>query len=203
MKNIIFDLGGVLILWDPDIVYKKHFAGDSGKISRFYEETRIYEVNAQMDRGKAFQEALTELSNKFPHYHTPIHLWNTQWLDMINGQIEGSVKILESLHSQGYPLYALTNWAAEKFYPHIRHNYKFLNLFKDIVVSADEKIIKPESEIYELLLRRNKLDPKNCIYIDDKQENLIPAQNLGMATIEFTSPEQLTTQLEEHGVSTR
>lgn len=204
MKDIIFDLGNVLLAWDPDVVYKKYFANDLAKIQRFYAETGIQQANAEMDRGRPFQEVLTELSNKFPHYREPIQLWKTEWLKMVSaGPISESIKILESLHNHGYPLYALTNFAAETFFTYIRHNprYAFLNYFKDIVVSGTERVIKPEIEIYQILLTRNKLDPKNCIYIDDNQINLLPAQKLGMAVILFTSPQQLKEQLTLLGVS--
>lgn len=199
MQNIIFDLGGVLITWDPDIVYKKYFS-DKQKVQQFYQETGIHQVNAEMDRGRPFQDALTELSTQFPHYHEPIHLWQTQWSAMIAGPIPDSVKILKLLHNQGHPLYALTNWAAETFFPHIRYKYPFFELFQDIVVSGVERLIKPDPKIYQLLLHRNKLDPTNCIYIDDKPENLTPAQNLGMSTIKFTSPLQLLKDLQVHGI---
>jgi len=201
MKNIIFDLGNVLIAWDPNVIYKKYFAGDLAKMDRFYKETGIYKTNAELDRGRPFQEALTELSNKFPHYYEPIHFWKTKWLEMIGGSIEDSVKILESLYAQGYPLYALTNWAEETFFPHIRYNYEFFNYFKDIVVSGVESVIKPELEIYKILLRRNNLNPEDCIFIDDNQDNLTPAKNLGMSVIKFTSPRQLKDQLKFLGIS--
>jgi 2-haloacid dehalogenase len=203
MKNIIFDLGNVLIKWDPNVVYKRYFANNMAKMRRFYKETEIYQANAQMDRGRPFQEALAELSNKFPHYHEPIHLWKTAWLDMVGGPINDSIKILKSLYFDNYQLYALTNFAAETFFTHIRHNkrYAFLNCFRDIVVSGVEHVIKPELEIYKILLERNKLDPENCIFIDDTQINLLPAQNLGMTTIKFISPEQLKDQLELLGIS--
>ena len=205
MKNIIFDLGGVLIMWDPDVVYKKYFANDLAKMNCFYEETAIQKANAEMDCGRPFQETLTELSQKFPQYHEPICFWKTKWLEMIGGPIQNSIKILESLHTQGYPLYALTNFAEETFFPYIRHNndYRFLNCFKDIVVSGVEQVIKPDPEIYKILLQRNELNPENCIYIDDVPGNLVPAKNLGMATIKFTSPEQLANNLELLGVTTK
>lgn len=206
MKNIIFDLGNVLIAWDPDVVYKKYFANDLSKMERFYAETDIRKLNAEMDRGLSFQEALTDLSLKFPRYQEPIHLWKSHWLEMIGGPIADSVKILEVLYTHGYPIYALTNWAEETFFPYIRYNnnYKFLNLFKDIVVSGVEKVIKPDPQIYTLLLQRNGLNPKDCIYIDDSPINLIPAKNLGMLTIEFKSPAQLLHELklcEIHNIS--
>lgn len=201
-KNIIFDLGNVLIEWNPDVVYKKYFVGDIAKMNRFYKETGIHEANAEMDRGRPFQEALTELSNKFPQYREPIQLWKSEWLNMVGGPIGESIKILDLLYTQGYSLFALTNFAAETFFTHIRHNhrYAFLDYFKDIVVSGVEHVIKPEPEIYKILLARNKLDPKNCIYIDDNQINLPPAQNLGMAVIRFTSSKQLKKDLESLGV---
>lgn len=202
-KNIIFDLGNVLIACDPNVVYKKYFANDLAKMNRFYKETGILEANKEMDRGRSVQEVLTELSDKFPCYYKPIHLWRTQWIKMISGPIKGSVKALESLHAQGYHLYALTNWSTETFFPYIRYssNYKFLELFDDIVISGVEKITKPDPKIYKILLQRNRLDPKECIYIDDNSDNLIPAKGLGMLTIKFTSPEQLINKLAEFGVS--
>lgn len=202
MKNIIFDFGGVLIAWDPDNIYKKYFANDLIKMRRFYEETDIKKLNVELDSGRSFQEALTELSVKFPHYHEPIHLWRTQWLDMIGGPIADSVKVLEWLHVHGYPLYGLTNWAEETFFPYIRYNdnYRFFNHLKDIVVSGVERVVKPDPRIYNILLRRNGLNPGDCIYIDDSLDNLISAKNLGMSTIMFTSPEQLVSELASFGV---
>jgi 2-haloacid dehalogenase len=123
-------------------------------------------------------------------------MWQDRWLETIGGPIYTSVEILTLLHTKQYPLYALTNFAAETFFTHIRHDtkYNFLNLFKDIVVSGVEKVIKPDPKIYEILLQRNNLDPKNCIYIDDSKNNLVPAQELGMTTIHFISSEKLTNE---------
>ena len=201
MKNIIFDIGNVLISWNPDAVYKSYFNQDLDTMERFYQETAIKKLNAEMDRGRPFKEALIELSDRFPQYHDPIHLWQTRWLEMVYGPIEDSIKILQSLYTQGYLLYALTNFAAETFFTHIRYKYDFFNYFKDIVVSGVEQVIKPNPKIYKILLQRNELAPENCIFIDDTLENLIPAQTLGMVTIEFTSPLELINQLNSHGIN--
>lgn len=193
MKNIIFDIGNVLITWDPDSIYMEYFNNDSTKMHDFYKQTDIFTVNSDLDRGMPFEQALLLLANKFPHYREPIHMWQHKWLETIKGPIHASVELLKLLHTKQYPLYALTNFAAETFFTHIRHdaNYKFLNLFTDIVVSGVEKVIKPDPKIYEILLQRNNLDPKNCIYIDDSKDNLVPAQKLNMTTIHFTSSEKL------------
>ena len=198
-KNIIFDLGGVLIDWNPDRVYIKYFDSDLAKMKRFYQETEIHKTNEETDCGRPYLEALTELSNKYPHYHQPIHLWKTNWLNMIGGTIENTVKILESLHTQNYPLYALTNFSAETFFTHMRYKYKFFEYFKDIVVSGVEKVIKPDLGIYKILLERNKLEPQKCIFIDDRQENLTPAKNLGMHVIQFTSPQKTQESIKSTG----
>jgi len=197
MKNIIFDIGNVLIKWDPDPIYMEYFANDLTEVQDFYTQTNIFAANAEMDRGTSFKQVLTQLANEFPHYHEPIHMWQNRWLETIGGPIPASIELLTSLHNKQYPLYALTNFAEETFFTHIRHNakYNFLNLFKDIVVSGVEKVIKPDPKIYEILLQRNNLDPKNCIYIDDTKANLMPAQELGMTTIHFLSSEKLNNEL--------
>jgi len=203
MKNIIFDIGNVLITWDPNPIYMKYFGNDSTKMQDFYEQTNIFATNSEMDCGVPFKQALARLADEFPHYHEPIHMWQDRWLETIGGPINASVKLLTSLHAKQYPLYALTNFAAETFFTHIRHDakYNFLNLFTDIVVSGVEKVIKPDPKIYEILLQRNNLDPKNCIYIDDSKANLTPAQNLGMTTIHFASAEKLTKELQSLNIS--
>jgi len=203
MKNIIFDIGGVLISWNPDTVYRKYFGNNLEKLSLFYKETGIFEANAEMDRGRPFQETLAELATNFPQYHEAIHLWKNSWLEMVGGPIDETVEILESLHAQDYKLYALTNFSAEMFFAHIYNNvqYSFLKRFRDIVVSGAEQTIKPEFKIYNILLQRNKLDPTDCVYIDDLASNLLPAQKLGMDTIRFTSPVQLIRELESLGIS--
>lgn len=197
MKNIIFDIGNVLIKWDPNPVYLEYFEHNLAKMQDFYNQTNIFTVNSELDRGVSFKQALTQLANEFPHYHEPIHMWQNRWLETIGGSIHASVTLLTSLHAKQYPLYALTNFAEETFFTHIRHDakYNFLNLFTDIVVSGVEKVIKPNPKIYEILLQRNNLDPKNCIYIDDSKANLAPAQELGMTTIHFTSSKELADEL--------
>ncbi|MBF0298624.1 MAG: HAD family phosphatase [Oligoflexia bacterium] len=200
MKNIIFDFGGVLIDWNPDYLYKKYFANDLIKMNHFYQETEIIKMNIEMDRGRPYDDALTELSTKFPHYQHAVCIWKTRWPEMVAGSIEGTVKILESLYEKNYPLYAITNWSCETFYPYVRNKYKFFDYFKDIVISGHEKVVKPSPKIYEILLQRNQLNPKDCIYIDDNQNNLLPAKDIGISTIHFESAEQLSEQLKSYGI---
>lgn len=193
--NIIFDVGNVLIKWDPNPVYTAYFSGDADKVTKFYTETEIFKWNEQIDAGAPINSVIEKLAEKFPNYREPITYWHTKWQDMIGGEITDSVTILQSLHAQNIPLFALTNWSHETFFQHIRYQYSFFELFNDIVVSGLEKVIKPDVRIYEILLERNKLHPQNCLFIDDNANNLVPAQKLGMDVIRFESSLQLHREL--------
>lgn len=196
MKNIIFDFGGVLVHWNPDLVYKPYFEHDEKTMQRFYDETNIFLANREMDRGRPFDEVLAELAVIHPHYQKPISCWKEKWREMIGGVVDGSVKILQILHRQGYPLYGLTNWSEETF-SLVRTQYDFFNCFRDIVVSGKVKEIKPEPAIYKILLTRNQLRPEECLFIDDSPSNVETAKNLGMKGIIFKNPKQLTKELKK------
>jgi len=193
--NIIFDLGCVLIDWNPDLVYKPYFDHDEKAMQRFYEETGIFLANKQMDKGKPFDEVLESLTIKYPHYEEPLLYWKIKWIDMIGGPVEGSVNILKTLNQKGYPLYGLTNWSSETL-PLVIKQYDFFNHFKDIIVSGEVKHIKPEPEIYNILLNKHNLLPKKCLFIDDSLDNVKAAQELGIHTIHFKDPIQLAQEIE-------
>ncbi len=193
-KNIIFDFGGVLINWDPNHVYRQYFSNEA-EITQFYTETAIFELNKDLDKGLAFDTGLQKLAEQFPHYQEPIFFWRDRWTDMIRGPIFETVAILKQLYGQGYPLYGLTNWSAETF-PYVLNKYEFFKYFKDIVVSGKEGVIKPDLDIFHILLERNNLIPEDCIFIDDNLHNLNTAKAIGMATIHFQSAENLSEHLQ-------
>lgn len=197
-KNIIFDFGGVLVDWNPDYVYQRHF-GSPEHMQQFYEETGIFTVNRALDRGASFDHELEQLSLRFPHYREAIFLWRDEWVDMIRGTFADSIAIVTQLHQQGYPLYGLTNWSAETF-PYALKNFPFLNCFNDIVVSGQIRAVKPETKIFQALLQRNDLDANDCIFIDDNLENVSAGQALGMAGIHFKTSQQLIDELRNHGI---
>lgn len=199
MKNIIFDFGGVLLEWSADNFYLQYFNGNKEIMNSFYNETGILILNREFDRGVPFSNALKDLANKFPHYKEPILLWRQSWSKMLGSKINGSIDILHTLHKNGYNLYGLTNWSAETF-PYAYYTYDFFHLFQDIVVSGIEKTIKPEKEIYEICLARNNINAEDSIFIDDKLENVIVAETLGIKGIHFIEPQQLYNALLNLGV---
>jgi 2-haloacid dehalogenase len=191
--NIIFDLGMVLISWDPRHVYRTIF-DDEAKMEWFLANICTNAWNLEQDRGRSFSEAVKQLSAQHPEYADEIAAYDKRWAEMVPGAISGSVDILEALHTKGVPLYAITNWNQDKF-RETKLRFPFLNLFRDIVVSGDEKLIKPDAAIYEMCLKRNKLVAADCLFIDDSVKNVRGAEAVGMKAHHFTSPDALKVAL--------
>jgi 2-haloacid dehalogenase len=196
---IIFDFGGVLINWDPHKLYDPYFNNDRQAIDRFLAEINFSEWNLAQDKGYPFAQAVLELSARFPQYAELIHAYDEQWEESITGTVPGTVEILQRLKAAGFQLYGLTNWSAEKF-SLVRPRYRVFDLFEDIIVSGDVKLIKPDPAIFKLLLDRINRQPEECLLVDDSQINVAAARRLGFSAIHFVSPMQLRSTLEEMGI---
>lgn len=184
IANIIFDLGGVLMDWDPRYLYNKIF-DDKEKMEWFLSNVCTLEWNAQQDAGRTFEEATSVLIKEFPEYKDEILAFDHRWEETIKGAYHETVEVLESLAETGiYQIFALTNWSHEKF-PFVREKYSFYKLFKDILVSGEEKMIKPNLAIYALAQKRFKVEPQSTLFIDDNTENIAAAQNFGFQTVHF------------------
>ncbi len=202
MKNIdtlIFDLGGVLVDWNPDYVYRTIF-NDEQQMRAFYKNICTSEWNEQQDAGRSLKEATEELVARFPDEENNIRAYYGRWEEMLKGPIEETVDIFRRLKDSGkYKLYALTNWSHETF-PIALQRFDFLHWFDGRLVSGEEKIRKPFREIYELIVSRYNIDPVKAVYIDDNAKNLVAPAEIGMHTIHFKSPQQLLEELEELNV---
>ena len=197
-RFLIFDLGGVLIDWNPRYLYREIFA-DEVEMEFFLNQVCTPAWNAQMDLDKSFKDAADELIMSYPEYTTQIQIWYDRWEEMIGGPITGTVEILKEIKQSGYPLAALSNWSAETF-PIANRKYDFLSWFTHVVISGEAGLVKPDPKIFHLLLQAINRDPEDCIFIDDTQENIQIAQELGFEGILFSSPLQLRDQLEHLGV---
>lgn len=193
IDTIVFDFGGVLIDWNPKYVYKERF-NDDEKMNWFFSNVCTNEWNLEQDRGRPFAEAVAILQQSFPDYVEHINAFHTQWEQMMKSEIAGSVTILKEL-KKSYKVYGLTNWSAETF-PIALKRFDFLSLFDGIVVSGEEKMIKPDKAFFQLLLNRYNLKAKNCVFIDDNAHNIAAANELGFDAIHFTSAENLKKELE-------
>jgi 2-haloacid dehalogenase len=196
--NVVFDLGMVLIEWDPRHLYRKVFA-DEAKMEWFLAEVCSPAWNLEQDKGRSWEEAIGEAIVRHPAWEQEIRLYRSRWMEMVPGAIAGSVDILEQLHARGTQLYAITNWNGETF-RETRERFPFLSLFRDIVVSGDEKLLKPEPAIFQLLARRNGIDLGHSIFIDDSLKNVKGAEAIGMKGHHFISPEGLRSALQTHGL---
>jgi 2-haloacid dehalogenase len=195
IKAVVFDFGGVLIGWDPRNLYTHYFPDEPQAMEDFLAEISFMDWNAQQDKGRSFAEAVASLAKQFPHHAHLINAYQENWRESITGIIDGTVELLWKLKETGISLYGLSNWSAETF-ALVRHEFKFFDLFDEIVLSGDVKLIKPEPEIFELFLRKIGKPADQCLFIDDSEPNIITARKLGFDTVHFISPEHLKNELE-------
>jgi 2-haloacid dehalogenase len=192
-RVVVFDLGGVLLQWDPRHLYRKLFA-DERAMEAFLAEVCTVEWNERQDAGRAFADAVADLMPQHEDKRELIEAFGRRFGEMIPGPIDGTVAILGELGRRGTPLYALTNWSSETFPPQ-RARFPFLASFDGIVVSGDEGVIKPDPRIFGILLDRYRIDAREAVFIDDNPANARAATALGLHGIHFRSPEALRREL--------
>ncbi len=199
IKAIIFDLGGVLIDWNPAYVFDK-LIEDEEKRKYFFQHVCTHEWNEEQDAGRPIKQATEELITVHPEWKEAIEAFYGRWTEMLGGAIEETVEILRQLNQTGnYKLYALTNWSAETF-PIALKLYDFLHWFDARVVSGEEKMRKPDPLFYQILLDRYQLNAKETLFIDDSSRNIAAAERLGIQTILFRSPQLLKEDLIRSGI---
>lgn len=194
IDTVIFDFGGVLVDWNPRYVYRDHFKDDE-KMEWFLGNICTDEWNIEQDRGRNLQEATSLLLDQYPEYRNEIEMYYGKWEIMLKDMIPGTVEILYELKDK-FKLYGLTNWSAETF-PIALKRFDFFQVFDGILVSGEEKLIKPDKKIFELMMDRFSLKPENCIFIDDNLKNVETSRKFGIETIHFITPEDLRGKLVE------
>ena len=196
IKNIIFDLGGVLIDWNPDYVFKEVFKDDE-KLAWFYREICTMDWNENQDAGYPLDKATEELVALFPQYEDWIRQYYGRWEEMLGDANQGTVQLLKQcVDSPELKVLALTNWSAETF-PVALKKFDFLQWFESIVVSGEEMTRKPFPEIYHTTLKRFEIKAEESLFIDDNLRNIEAAAALGIQCIHFISPQQLEKKLKE------
>lgn len=196
INTIIFDLGAVLVDWNPHYLYRNLFA-DEQEMKYFLANITTPDWNEEQDAGRSLQEATDLLVQQHPHHEANIRAFYGRWEEMLGDAIEGTVELFKQLKESGkYKIYALTNWSAETF-PVALQRYDFLNWFDGIVVSGTEKMRKPNPAFYQLLLDRYHAKAEESLFIDDNLRNVLAAQKLGIKSIHFSSAEQLNVELEK------
>jgi|SRR6218665_136858 len=195
INTIIFDLGGVLVDWNPDYVFHETYFETPEKRKYFFENVCTSDWNEEQDAGRSYVEATQELVAKFPEWESQIRDYYGRWSDMLKAPIPATVEILKKLKASGrYKIYALTNWHAGLFDIALTR-YAFLHWFDGRVVSGEEMTRKPFPEFYQRLLTRYDVTPAEAIFIDDNLRNVKAAEELGIRSIHFTGSADLEKQL--------
>jgi 2-haloacid dehalogenase len=202
INTLVFDLGGVLIDWNPEYLYNK-IIPDEKERHWFLSTVCTPDWNEQQDEGRSLKEATEHLVAKYPEHEASIRAYYDRWTEMLGGPIQETVEIFRQLkfHTR-LKLYALTNWSAETF-PVALELYEFLHWFDGRLVSGEEKVRKPFPEIYRLLIDRYAIEPAKAIYVDDNIRNILPARELGFHGIHFRTPALFKEELVGLGVLPR
>ena len=196
---VVFDVGNVLYGWDPDSFLVRQLGDDEARM-RFVEDADLYGWHETLDGGRPYAEAAAELSEKFPQYAELIAAWSDRFGETVTGPVPGVHEIVEDLDRGGVPLYAITNFSADFWPPFFAGERGFLSRFRDIVVSGEVKLLKPDPAIYYLALDRFRLRPADALFIDDRQINVDAARAVGMHAHLFTDAADLRARLQAEGL---
>lgn len=195
---VVFDLGGVLIDWNPRYLYRQLLA-DEAEMEWFLAEVCNDPWNLCQDEGRPFAEAVAELAARHPEHRDLIEAYWQRWPEMVRGAFDEVVAILAELREAGHELHALTNWSAETF-ALTRPRFEFLSWFRSILVSGEERLVKPDPRIFVLLLERIGRPAEQCVYIDDSRKNVVAAQVLGFDAIHHLGAAELREALTQRGL---
>jgi len=198
IDTVVFDLGEVLIPWDPRKLYRQ-LIPDAGEMERFLADVCTPEWNARQDAGRSLAEGTRELLVAFPRHEAWIRAFYGRWHEMLGEPVEGTVQLIRELKGKGFRVFALTNWSAETF-PLALRRYPILGEFEGILVSGQEGLLKPDAAIYRLLCERYRIVPGHAVFIDDSPRNVEGARSFGMQAVPFLSPDQVRQALAALGL---
>ncbi len=199
IEAVVFDLGGVLIDWNPRHLYRKVFDGDEAAMERFLSEVVTPEWNSAVDAGRPFDAAVAELSARHPDQAELIGYYKTRWPEMVSGPLDATVAILRELKAARLRTFALSNWSAETF-PVMRDRFDFLAEFDGVLISGDVSVGKPSPAIFEMAIERFHLVPDRTVFVDDWDRNVVTASDLGLVAVRFFDADQLRHDLRALGL---
>jgi 2-haloacid dehalogenase len=199
IDTVIFDLGNVLINWDPRHLYRKLFGEDIEGMERFLANVCHPHWNELQDAGRTWEEGIQEAVALYPEHEELIRAFRDRWEEMLGGAISESVAVLADLRSNGTRLFALTNWSRETF-PIALQRYEFLSWFQGILVSGEEGLIKPDPAIFRLLLSRFDIDIARAVFIDDNLRNVEGARQVGLHALHFSDAQRMRVDLRALGL---
>lgn len=198
MNTVVFDLGGVLVDWDPRYLLRKVMSGREDEMETILRDVLNHDWNLERDTGDSWPEAMARLKREYPQWSGIFDLYTERWAETLGGSHDDTVEVLRELKERGTPLFALSNWSAAMF-PHAEARYEWLDWFDGVVVSGRVRMVKPEPEIFEYLMRTYALSPADIFFIDDHQPNIVAARSLGIRSHHFRSATSLREELAREG----
>jgi HAD superfamily hydrolase (TIGR01509 family) len=198
---VVFDIGGVLLDWNPRYLYRKLFPGDPDGMEEFLSSVVTPEWNAQTDVGVPFADAIADLVRAHPSKAELIEAYWARWPEMLADPIDGMQELVRELLAEGVPLYAISNFSTETFHL-AREAFPPLDAFAGIVVSGEERVAKPDASLFRILVDRFELDPARCVYVDDVPTNVETAGRLGFRAGVFTDADGFRRRLVGEGILT-
>ena len=197
-RAMLWDVGNVIVRWNPRTLYAKIFK-EPADLDRFLSHVGTLEWHAATDRGVTFADNIAALSARHPHHAEHIAAWWDRWDEMLSGTIPETESVIEDLAARGVPQFALTNMSSETW-PGVKAMSPAFRHFRDAIVSAEERVIKPEPRIYEIVLERTGLEPADLLFVDDSAANITAAEALGFHVHHFTDPAALRPAVERLGL---
>ena len=202
MNTVVFDLGGVLVDWDPRHLLRQVMPGREAEMETVLADVLNHAWNLERDKGDSWAEAMERNKAAYPQWAEVFDAYTERWPETLVGSHEGTVAILRELKAQGTPLYALSNWSAEMF-PYAETKFDWLQLFDGVVVSGRVQMVKPDRDIFDYLLRTYDLRAEDILFIDDLERNVAAARSYGIHAHRFTDPDALRHVLVEVGLLAR
>ncbi|MBN8999955.1 MAG: HAD family phosphatase [Rhizobiales bacterium] len=199
IRHVVFDIGNVLIRWDPDLLYSRLIPDESER-SRFFEDVGIHEWNLEQDRGRGWSEAEDAVIAQMPHYEEQIRAWRRHWHEMVPGPIDETVEILDALIARGIDVTALTNFADDTFAEAVER-FPYLGRFRGVTVSARVRLVKPDLAIYRHHAESHDLDPAAILFFDDMPANIAAARAAGWNAERFVDPATMRADLARYGIA--
>jgi 2-haloacid dehalogenase/putative hydrolase of the HAD superfamily len=195
---LLWDVGNVIVRWNPRTLYAKIFK-EPAHLDRFLSHVGTLDWHAATDRGETFADNIAALSAEHPHHAEHIAAWRDRWDEMFSGTIPQTESVIEDLAERGVPQFGLTNMSSESW-PGVQAMSPVFRHFRDTVVSAEERVIKPDPRIYQIALERTGLEPADLLFVDDSAANIAAADALGFHTHHFTEPAALRPAVEKLGL---
>jgi len=199
VNTVVFDLGGVLVDWDPRYLLRKVMPGREAEMETILAEVLNHDWNLARDQGDSWSDAMADLVVQHPQWADIFRAYDERWSETLAGSHEDTVAVLRELHERKVPLYALSNWSAEKF-PHAEERYEWLDWFEGVVVSGRVKLAKPDAAIFRYLLETYHLAAEDILFVDDHEPNILAARALGIAVHHFRGADRLRADLVARGL---